>query len=310
MTFQSWPSWAAAEAGLAADLPAPDISTLGQAYQVAERRLAGRTRPDGSAYLGHLLEVVEILVRVAGAVEPETLAAGLLHDLVAQSGCTPDGALSVAFGGRVALADRYSQVQRLHTLPGVAGQRVAYAATLAELPGLLTRWPEFAELYRDWAATFAYLAADAVDTLPDADLLAGAVHQGQVDKSGVPYVRHVRAVAALVAERGGTEHQQMAGLLHDCVEDTATTLADLTDLGVPAPVVTLVDALTRRPGERHTEYVLRVAAVPEAVLIKRADIAHNTSPARVAELDDATRARLADKYAHALELLDQASPSR
>jgi hypothetical protein len=39
--------------------------------------------------------------------------------------------------------------------------------------------------------------------------------------------------------------------------------------------------------------------------VKRADIADNLSPARMARLDDETRARLEIKYATALRLLDQ-----
>lgn len=37
--------------------------------------------------------------------------------------------------------------------------------------------------------------------------------------SGVPYIAHLLAVAALVIEDGGDEDQAIAGLLHDAVED-------------------------------------------------------------------------------------------
>jgi hypothetical protein len=47
----------------------------------------------------------------------------------------------------------------------------------------------------------------------------------------------------------------------------------------------------------------RVAANPLAVTVKRADIADNLSPARMARLEAETQARLQTKYATALRLL-------
>ncbi len=50
--------------------------------------------------------------------------------------------------------------------------------------------------------------------------LAAELHKEQKRKSsGVPYVTHVMAVAALVGEYGGGEEQIIAALLHDAVED-------------------------------------------------------------------------------------------
>lgn len=46
------------------------------------------------------------------------------------------------------------------------------------------------------------------------------VHAGQKRKgSGVPYISHLLAVAALVLEAGGSETEAIAALLHDAVED-------------------------------------------------------------------------------------------
>jgi hypothetical protein len=46
-----------------------------------------------------------------------------------------------------------------------------------------------------------------------------------------------------------------------------------------------------------------VAADPLALEVKRADIADNTDPERVAQLEAATRERLAAKYARARDVL-------
>ncbi len=138
-------------------------------------------------------------------------------------------------------------------------------------------------------------------TLEDAISIATAAHDGQVDKSGRPYIGHpLRVMAALTGE-----HERMAAVLHDVVEDTAVTAADLLAHGCPPEVVDAVVALSHRPGEPQEDYLRRVAANPLAVAVKRADIGDNLSPARLARLDAATQDRLKAKYARALGLLDE-----
>lgn len=146
-----------------------------------------------------------------------------------------------------------------------------------------------------------------IDTLEAADRLAERLHEGQVDKAGEPYIEHPRGVARLTALFGGTLHQQLAALLHDVVEDTDCTLDDLRALGTPEPVVDMIDALTRRPDEPHDDYLARVLANPDAVLVKRADLASNSDPVRLAKLPADLRDRLERKYAHALDVLNAGS---
>ncbi|MBP2334238.1 HD domain-containing protein [Saccharothrix coeruleofusca] len=140
-------------------------------------------------------------------------------------------------------------------------------------------------------------------TVADAVRIARAAHEGQVDKSGRPYIGH----PLRVMERVTGDHARMAAVLHDVVEDTGVSAADLLAAGCPRPVVDTVVALTHLPGESQEDYLSRVAADPVAVVVKRADIADNTSPERMARLDAATRTRLRDKYARALQLLDTCS---
>jgi (p)ppGpp synthase/HD superfamily hydrolase len=140
-------------------------------------------------------------------------------------------------------------------------------------------------------------------SLEDAIALATAAHDGQVDKSGRPYIGHPLRVMASVSAEG--EHAQMAAVLHDVIEDTPVTAADLTARGCPAVVVDAVVALSHLPDEPQDVYLQRVAANPLAVTVKRADIGDNLSPARMARLDAETRARLEIKYATALRLLDK-----
>ena len=60
----------------------------------------------------------------------------------------------------------------------------------------------------------------------DALAFAMAAHGDQTRKGGdIPYVSHLLGVASLVLEAGGDEDMAIAGLLHDTIEDTATTAA-------------------------------------------------------------------------------------
>lgn len=138
-----------------------------------------------------------------------------------------------------------------------------------------------------------------VFTLEDAITIATSAHDGQVDKSGRPYITHpLRVMASLTGE-----HEQMAAVLHDVIEDTPVTADDLLEHGCPPAVVDAVVALSHLPEEPQEDYLRRVAANPLALSVKHADIADNLSPARMACLDDALRERLQAKYARALGLL-------
>ena len=58
------------------------------------------------------------------------------------------------------------------------------------------------------------------DRFDDAFLFASDLHRGQSRKTtGVPYLTHLMAVAALVIEHGGSEEEGIAALLHDALED-------------------------------------------------------------------------------------------
>ena len=89
----------------------------------------------------------------------------------------------------------------------------------------------------------------------------------------------------------------MAALLHDVVEDTAWTLEALATAGVPASVLTVVDLLTKRPGEHYEAAVRRAAAHPCARIVKLADNRDNSDEARLALLAPALAEKLRAKYA-------------
>ncbi|WP_354643969.1 HD domain-containing protein [Kitasatospora camelliae] len=145
-------------------------------------------------------------------------------------------------------------------------------------------------------------------TLTEVDALAARAHAGQVDKIGVPYVEHVRAVAAALAPFG--TGLQMAGLLHDVLEDTELTAEDLLRAGVPSAVVATVRAVTKAPGADYTAMLHAITADHSATLLKIADNAHNSRPDRAARLAEEQRHRLAERYRAARAVLwPAASPA-
>ena len=119
----------------------------------------------------------------------------------------------------------------------------------------------------------------------EALLYAARVHAVQSRKgSGVPYITHLLAVAAIVGESGGTEDEVIAALLHDAVEGQggAPRLADIrARFGerVAAIVWGCTDATTipKPPWRARKEvYIAHLAeATPSVLLVSSADKLHN-----------------------------------
>ena len=134
--------------------------------------------------------------------------------------------------------------------------------------------------------------------------LAAQLHRGQVDKAGHPYIEHLTRVFLRVVDAGGDRDQQIAALLHDSIEDGHTSIHALDADGVPPLAVSIITALTRGSSEPYSDYIRRVRGRHDAALVKLADLADNSDPARLALLPIATQVRLIDKYSRAAQLLN------
>lgn len=133
--------------------------------------------------------------------------------------------------------------------------------------------------------------------LLDAVTLAAKLHDGQRDKAGEPYIAHVVRVM-LRLPPNATDHEKMAALLHDAVEDVPGAIDAMGEAGVPIDVMAMVIALTRVDGETYAEFLERVAS-SKAKRIKRADIEDNSDEERLSRLPSDTAKRLRAKYENA-----------
>lgn len=137
----------------------------------------------------------------------------------------------------------------------------------------------------------------------EAEAIARAAHTGQVDKIGVNYIEHPRRVAARFNPTTQPDETAVAWL-HDVIEDTPVTAAELLEAGFPDHVVAAVELLTKNSAEHTLDaYYARIRENPLALAVKTADIADNTDPARTAQLSSDARERLAAKYAKARKQL-------
>lgn len=115
-------------------------------------------------------------------------------------------------------------------------------------------------------------------------LFAAKAHAGQVRKyTGEPYVFHCVEVASIVATVPHTSEMLCAALLHDTVEDTPTTLADIAaEFGDEvAALVEMVTDVSRpedgnRPKRKQIDRDHLFRASPEGQTIKLADLISNT----------------------------------
>ena len=137
-----------------------------------------------------------------------------------------------------------------------------------------------------------------MSTLERAIALAAEKHAGQLDKAKAPYILHPIRVMLGVE----TLDEKMAAVLHDVVEDTDVTLADLVAAGFPPAVVRAVDALTKRKGEDYMDFVRRAAADPVARRVKLADLADNMDLSRLPHPAEEDHVRI-EKYRRARALL-------
>ena len=112
---------------------------------------------------------------------------------------------------------------------------------------------------------------------------ANLAHEGQVRKSGEPYITHPLAVAKILADLGIGPITVAAALLHDTVEDTAYTL-EMVERDFGHEVAMLVDGVTKldkvkygdaAQAETVRKMVVAMSKDIRVLVIKLCDRLHN-----------------------------------
>jgi GTP pyrophosphokinase len=113
-----------------------------------------------------------------------------------------------------------------------------------------------------------------------------AAHRGQLRNSGEPYISHSVEVAKILAGLQLDSTTVASGFLHDVIEDTRLTLADV-EREFGAEIAAIVDGLTKiaklptggstqeRQVESYRKLLLSIAKDARVIIVKLADRLHN-----------------------------------
>jgi GTP diphosphokinase / guanosine-3',5'-bis(diphosphate) 3'-diphosphatase len=148
-----------------------------------------------------------------------------------------------------------------------------------------------------------------LDLIKKAYVFAARAHDGQTRRSGEPYVVHPLSVAAIITDLRLDVPSVCAGLLHDCVEDTSTTVDELQQI-FSSEVAFLVDGVTKlgkiswttreeRQAENFRKMLLAMARDIRVILVKLCDRLDNmrTLDAMPAEKQERIARETMDIYA-------------
>lgn len=129
------------------------------------------------------------------------------------------------------------------------------------------------------------LPQEEIDLIDKAYSLACNAHGGQLRYSGKPYISHPVSVAIILANVSLDPSMIIAGLLHDTVEDTYVSIADIkADFG--EDVASLVDGVTKlgkvplvtkeeEQAENIRKMLMAMSQDIRVIIIKLADRLHN-----------------------------------
>src|SRR5256885_10124740 len=132
----------------------------------------------------------------------------------------------------------------------------------------------------------AYHGDADLDLVKKAYVYSAKVHQGQIRKSGEPYLIHPLEVAGLLADLKLDEASIVTGLLHDTIEDTLATKEEIAEL-FGKEVADLVEGITKLPqfsagntqeekqAENFRKMIVAMAKDIRVLLVKLADRTHN-----------------------------------
>ena len=137
------------------------------------------------------------------------------------------------------------------------------------------------------------------DLYEKAKRFAQKAHAGQTDKSGKDYFKaHILPVSEMVPDEPWLAE---IALLHDVLEDTDVTEADLREK-FPDEIVNAVVVMTHQDGEPYEDYIERIKGNRLALRVKICDLIQNMNLNRLLNVTDDDIARV-EKYSRAIATL-------
>ena len=133
-------------------------------------------------------------------------------------------------------------------------------------------------------------------------VIATNAHTCQFDKGGAPYILH--PIKAMHYLNSSDEELQCIAVGHDLLEDTNVTVTDLFNAGMSQRVLDGIQALTKLPGQTLDEYKAGVFASKDAMLVKLADLRHNTDIRRLKGVTEKDIARMARYHTFYTEITE------
>ena len=209
-----------------------------------------------------------------GGVSPNEVSLGVVQtDLPVDLLSTPSDTPIIASnqnGKKSVIASLLAQSSR-HLFGPTSAPSLPLKHQVVSIEGLLSK--------------LSYLKPEEITQVKKAFQFSDAAHLGQYRHSGEPYITHPVAVAELCATWRLDAPSIMAALLHDVIEDTGSTKADLVEK-FGTKVAELVEGLTKLDklefqshaevqAESFRKMFMAMARDVRVILVKLADRTHN-----------------------------------
>jgi len=206
----------------------------------------------------------------AGNISPKDVSLGSAQSSDQAQTLDIDSDDSVQSGKKSIIASLLAQSSR-HLFGPTSAPSLPLKHQVVSIEGLLSK--------------LSYLKPDEISKIKKAFQFSDAAHLGQYRHSGEPYITHPVAVAELCATWRLDAPSIMAALMHDVIEDTGCTKADLVEK-FGNKVAELVEGLTKldklefqshaeAQAESFRKMFMAMARDVRVILVKLADRTHN-----------------------------------
>ena len=132
------------------------------------------------------------------------------------------------------------------------------------------------------------------DTYNKALYVTNKVFKDTYDKGGNPYMEHLYSVS----DSFDDDDLKVVGLLHDIIEDKEFTKDDLLFLGFTSDQVEAVSIVTKREGEKYSDFIDRIIDSNNdiAIQVKYADMINNMDLSRMKNNSVEEKEYIKNKY--------------